>query len=82
MADRVFRSRWFTLADANRALEEYYDAFGTVNGFYLQGTEKGERDDEAGYAATIRKAIRNGEQMTGDEVVLMYGLVYEDEAYY
>ena len=82
MANRIFRADWFTLADANRALEEYYDAFGTVSRFYLRGAEKGERDDEAGYAATIRKAIRNGEEMTEDEIMLMYGLVYEDGAYY
>ena len=82
MAVRIFRVNWFTLADANRALEEYYDAFGTINGFYLRGTEKGEREDEANYATVIRKAIRRGETMTDEEIELMYGLFYEEGADY
>ena len=82
MADRLIRSLWYSLADANTALDEYYDAFGDTRGFYLRGTNNGDREDEANYADRIRRAIRQGTPMTEDEILDMYGIVYEEGAVY
>ena len=72
---------YFNTADANRALDEYVEAFGSgsedvflmVIVWRLFSPEK-----EADFAAIIRKAIRTGTPKTWEETQDMYGLVCED----
>ena len=72
---------YFNTVDANRALDEYVEAFGSgsedvflmVIVWRLFSPEK-----EADFASIIRKAIRTGVPKTWEEAQDMYGLVTED----
>ena len=76
------RNRFFRSADANRALDEYEDAFGDTQGFYLRQAQVRTRAQEAEYALVIRNAISNGERMTEDQILDMYGIVYQPDVKY
>ena len=82
----VFRisppKRFYRSADANRALNEYEDAFGDARAFCLRQVFRRTREQEAEYARQIREAIRLGVPMTGQEILDMYGIVYEPNRKY
>ena len=80
--DEIRRFRLFKTPNANKALAEYDAAFGDCKVFYLRQAGSGDREDEAGYADRIRKAIRQGEPMTDDEVMAMYGIDDDPDAEY
>ena len=82
MVDILQRIVWYNLADANRALDEYFDAFGSIKDFLIRGTDEGEREDEAIYAARIRRAISTNEPMTEEQILEMYGIVYDEDSGY
>ena len=75
----ISRRNLFSTADANRALDEYAEAFGHANVLYLLAAAVGGHppEKEAEFARVIRKAISNKTPMTETEILNMYYFDYE-----
>ena len=67
-------NNFFRTEDANRALDEYDEAFGSANDFYMHRAIDRPAEEEANFAHIIRKAIRKKTPMTDAKILEMYGI--------
>ena len=78
----IIKHNLFTMADANKALDEYEAAFGSADVFYTLSGGSYPPVAETNFARIIREAVSRGSPMSKTEILNMYCFDYEKGVQY